>query len=96
MQEFLTAIGAGTADLLWAFLGSVCGAFLLPNPTVRQVFATIFVGTCFGTCSGPNLFHMVGLQPNNLFTFLIGSGGTAALLFGQEMLRKKIANGGIK
>lgn len=90
MEAMLTALGAGTNDVLAAFLGSVCGAFLLTRPTARSVLATVFVGTCVGTYFGPNMMMVIGRQPSNAFTFILGSIGTAALLAAGVWLKSKL------
>ena len=36
MEALLTALGAGTNDVLAAFLGSICGSFFLPDSKPRH------------------------------------------------------------
>lgn len=93
MQQILSALGAGTNDVLAAFLGSICGAFMLPKPTAKQVVATVFIGTSVGTYVGANLptaFH------SNVLTLVIGSFGTAGLLFLQDHVRRRFFDEKVK
>jgi hypothetical protein len=87
MESFLGALGAGTNDVLAAFLGSCCGAFALTKPSVKAIVATIFVGTVVGTYVGANLPLLIGIK-SNLITLSIGSLGTGGLLW----LQKKVAD----
>lgn len=86
MQQILTALGAGTNDVLAAFLGSICGAFMLTEPTARQVIATVVIGVCVGTYVGANV---PAALHSNLFTFIIGSFGTVVLLYLQANVRRR-------
>jgi hypothetical protein len=96
MQWLLTALGAGTNDVLAAFLGSVCGAFMLTKPPPRAIVSTVFIGTCVGIYFGPNAPVMIGLKPANWITFVIGSIGTALLLAAGKWLKGKFFEGGPK
>ena len=90
MQQILAALGTGTNDVLAAFLGSICGAFMLTQPTAKAILATVFVGTCVGT-------YAARLMPDatwkGIATLIIGSLGTAGLLFGQEIVKRRWFNG---
>ena len=90
----LAALGAGTNDVLAAFLGSVCSAFLLTKPTARTVIATVFIGTCVGTYFGPNAMMVIGKQPSNALTFIIGSVGTVALGLAGTWVKSKLFGDG--
>lgn len=96
METILAALGAGTNDLLAAFLGSVCGACVLTKPTPRAILSTVFVGTCVGTYFGPGAPAMFGTKPANWITFVIGSIGTALLLAAGNWLKGKFLEGGPK
>lgn len=93
MQAILAALGAGTNDVLAAFLGSVCGSFLLTKATPRLVVATVVVGTCVGTYFGPNTMTLIGRQPSNVITFIIGSVGMAVLTAAGNYAKRKFLNG---
>lgn len=94
MEAILAALGAGTNDVLAAFLGSVCGAFLLTKSTPRLIIGTVVVGTCVGTYFGPNTMLLIGRQPNNVITFIIGSIGMAVLAAAGNYARRKFFDGG--
>jgi hypothetical protein len=94
MEQILAALGAGTGDVLAAFLGSVCAAFLLTKPTAKSIIATVFIGTVVGTYFGPNMPLLIGLKPANWITLIIGSFGTGGLLLVQDMVRKKLNGDG--
>jgi uncharacterized protein YqgC (DUF456 family) len=93
MQTMLTALGAGTNDILAAFLGSVCGAFMLPKSTPKLIIGTVIVGTIVGTYFGPNSMLLIGKQPNNLVTLVIGSIGMAALTAAGNWIKRKFFDG---
>jgi hypothetical protein len=90
MEQILAALGAGTGDVLAAFLGSVCAAFLLTKPSIKSVIATIFIGTVVGTYFGPHVPLLIGVTPANWITLIIGSFGTGGLLLVQDFVRKKL------
>jgi hypothetical protein len=94
MEALLTALGAGTNDVLAAFLGSICGAFLLTRATPRLIVSTVVVGTLVGTYFGPNTMAMIGRQPSNAWTFVIGSIGMAVLTAAGSYVRQKFLSGG--
>ena len=94
MEAILTALGAGTNDILAAFLGSVCGAFFLTETRPRAIIGTVFVGTCVGVYFGPNSMMLIGKPPSNVVTFIIGSIGMAALAAAGNYVKKKLFNGG--
>lgn len=94
METILTALGAGPNDVLAAFLGSICGAFLLTRATARLIVATVVVGTLVGTYFGPNTMAMIGRSPSNAMTFVIGSIGMAVLTAAGNYLRQKFLSGG--
>ena len=93
MDSVLPVLGAGTNDILAAFLGSCCGAFMLTQPTPRAVIATVFIGTCVGTYFGPNIPALIGMKPANWITLVIGSIGTTVLMLAGSWFKKKFNNG---
>ena len=93
MEWLLAALGAGTNDVLAAFLGSVCGAFLLTKTTPRLIIGTVVVGTCVGTYFGPNTMTLIGRQPSNVVTFIIGSIGMAVLAGAGNLMKRKFIDG---
>jgi len=97
MDAILGALGAGTNDVLAAFLGSICGAFMLTKPSAIQVLSTVFVGTCVGTYAGPQAMRILGQQPNNLLTLIIGSIGTFVLMWAGSKVKRQLGmNGDVK
>jgi uncharacterized protein YqgC (DUF456 family) len=94
MEAVLAALGAGTNDVLAAFLGSICGSFFLPEAKPRAILGTVFVGTCVGIYFGPNSMLLIGKQPSNVITFIFGSIGMAALAAAGNYLKAKLFNGG--
>jgi len=93
MEAVLSALGAGTNDILAAFLGSVCGTFMLSKSTPRLIVGTVFVGTCVGTYFGPNTMFLIGRPPSNVVTFIIGSIGMAVLTAAGNYAKKKFFDG---
>jgi hypothetical protein len=96
METFLAALGAAPNDVLAAFLGSVCGTFLLTKATPRLMIGTVVVGTCVGTYFGPNAMTLIGRSPSNVITFVIGSIGMAVLTAAGNYARQKFLSGGDK
>jgi hypothetical protein len=94
MEAILAALGAGTNDVLAAFLGSICGSFFLPDSKPRAILGTVFVGTCVGIYFGPNSMLLIGKQPSNVVTFIFGSIGMAALAAAGNYAKAKLFNGG--
>jgi hypothetical protein len=93
MQTILAALGAGTNDVLAAFLGSVCGAFMLAKSPPKLIIGTVVVGTIVGTYFGPNMMLLIGKQPNGMFTLIIGSIGMATLTTAGNWMKKKFFDG---
>lgn len=87
MDAILAALGAGTNDLFAAFLGSVCGALMLTEPTWKTMLTTVFIGTCVG-CYSAKLIPIDSAW-RGFATFIIGSFGTAGLLFGQNLVKRR-------
>jgi hypothetical protein len=96
MQTILAALGAGTNDVLAAFLGSVCGAFMLAKSPPKLIIGTVVVGTCVGTYFGPNAMALLGRPPANWLTFVIGSIGMAALTATGNFIKRKFFDGDAK
>lgn len=94
MDSLLAALGVGTNDVIAAFLGSVCGAFLLRSADPRAVIGTVFVGTVFGMYFGPNAMMVLGKQPNNLLTLIVGSTGMGGLTIAASWVQRKFFDGG--
>jgi hypothetical protein len=94
METLLIALGAGTNDVLAAFLGSICGAFLLTKATPRLIVSTVVVGTLVGTYFGPNTMAMIWRPSSNALTFVIGSIGMAVLTAAGNYARQKFLTGG--
>jgi len=97
MEAILAALGAAPNDVLAAFLGSVCGTWLLTKATPRLTIGTVVVGTCVGTYFGPKAMMLIGQHPSNVITFVIGSIGMAVLqAAGNYMRQKFLSRGGDK
>jgi hypothetical protein len=90
MEQLFTAIGVGTNDLLWAFLGAACGAFALTQPRWKSTLVYIFIGTCVGSCAAPNMMALSGKPSNNFLTLVVGSIGPPLLLLGGDWIKKRI------
>jgi hypothetical protein len=96
MEAVLAALGAGTNDVLAAFLGSIVAAFLLPNQTQRTVISTVVVGTIAGIYFGPNLPPLIGLKPSNMITAMIGMAGTPLCVAAVKWITGKFSGLGDK
>ncbi len=92
MEAVLAALGAGTNDVLAAFLGSIVAVFLLPSATQRTAISTIVIGTIAGIYFGPNLPPLIGLKPSNMITAMIGMAGTPLCVAAVKFITARFSN----